>query len=116
MSKLKGRSLKSKLDRSRERKDKPSTRVQSWKKWYSTKQWRELRRAVFKRDGLVCQATGALCVGKYPAHNSPVADHIRPHRGRRDLFFDIENVQTVTKAYHDSEKQKLEATGQLDPD
>ncbi len=47
-----------------------------------------------------------LCIGKYPADDSPVVDHIKPHRGDETLFWDPSNLQTVSKAYHDSEKQK----------
>ena len=37
-----------------------------------------------------------------------MVDHIRPHRGGERLFFDPLNLQCVSKAYHDSEKQKQE--------
>ena len=56
----------------------------------------------------MCQRTGTLCIGTYPAPNSPVADHIKPHRGDAVLFWDPANIHTVTKKYHDSEKQRLE--------
>jgi 5-methylcytosine-specific restriction protein A len=57
---------------------------------------------VFVRDGYVCQRTGVLCAGKYPAPNSPVANHKKPHRGDLALFWDEDNVETVSKAVHDS--------------
>lgn len=79
--------------------------------WYKTARWQKLRRAVFARDGYVCQATGELCVGTHPAPNAPVADHIRPHRWDPKLFWDPANIQTVTKRYHDSEKQRQERAG-----
>ncbi|MEM1149318.1 MAG: HNH endonuclease [Pseudomonadota bacterium] len=86
-------------------------REQPWRSWYNTKEWRELRALVFKRDGLVCQQTGVLCIGKHPDPHSPVADHKIPHRGDRALFFDPNNLETVTKRYHDSVKQSLERRG-----
>jgi 5-methylcytosine-specific restriction endonuclease McrA len=79
-----------------------------WRKWYKTKEWRELRAAVLLRDNYVCQKTGVLLIGKYPADNSPVADHRKPHRGDRALFFDPDNVEAVSKGYHDKQKQKEE--------
>lgn len=54
------------------------------------------------RDLYTCQRTGVLAIGKYPAPNSPVANHKRPHRGNPALFWDIDNIETVTKAVHDS--------------
>lgn len=83
-------------------------RAQTWRRWYSTPEWRALRQQVFVRDRFICQATGVLLAGKHPAPDSPVADHKMPHRGDRALFFDPANVWTVSKAYHDGEKQRQE--------
>lgn len=88
--------------------DRVRRQVAHWRKWYSTKRWRALRRAVLKRDAWTCRQTGVLLIGKDPAPNSPVVDHIQPHRGDPDLFWDIENLQAVSKAWHDSEKQRIE--------
>jgi len=60
------------------------------------------------RDAYVCQRTGVLCIGKHPAPNSPVADHKKPHHGDPSLFWNIDNLHCVSKAYHDSEKQRQE--------
>ena len=78
------------------------------RKWYHSERWKQMRRDVLKRDDYTCQQTGAVCLGKHPAPNSPVVDHIKPHHWDEQLFWDIDNLQTVTKAYHDSEKQKQE--------
>lgn len=91
--------------------DKVRRATMPWRKLYNTPRWRALRLQVFARDGYVCQQTGEVLVGKHPAPNSPVADHIVQHHGDEDLFFDIDNIQTVSKAYHDSEKQRLERKG-----
>ena len=53
------------------------------------------------RDGFVCQATGVRLGGEFPAADSPVVDHIEPHRGDEDLFWDPTNLQSVSKEYHD---------------
>lgn len=83
-------------------------RTVGWRKWYHTARWQKLRRAVWVRDGFICQMTGVLCAGKYPAGNSPVADHRIRHQGDEALFWDMDNIHTVSKAYHDSQKQKEE--------
>ena len=88
--------------------DQARNRLAPWRRWYSSKRWRDLRTFVFRRDGYRCRQTGALCSGVAPAPNSPVADHIRPHRGDPKLFWDPNNIQTVTKAWHDREKQTQE--------
>jgi 5-methylcytosine-specific restriction endonuclease McrA len=78
------------------------------RKWYHSRRWQDLRLEVLKRDDWTCKQTGTICTGKHPAPNSPVVDHIKPHHWDERLFWDINNLQTVTKAYHDSEKQKQE--------
>lgn len=82
--------------------------TQPWRAWYKTARWQRLRRRVLKRDGYVCQRTGVLLTGAHPAPNSPVVDHITPHRGDPFLFWDPENLQTVSKQFHDSVKQREE--------
>jgi hypothetical protein len=79
-----------------------------WRKWYSTERWQRLRQQVLVRDLYTCQQTGVLLAGKHPAPNSPVVDHVKPHRGDPDLFWSIDNLQAVSKAYHDSIKQAIE--------
>lgn len=81
---------------------------QPWRKWYYQKRWKVLRAEVLLRDNYTCRKTGVLCSGAYPAGNSAVVDHIRPHRGDPALFWDINNLETVSKAYHDSDKQRAE--------
>ena len=89
---------------------------QPWRAWYKTARWQKLRYACLKRDGWKCQQTGVVLMGKYPAPTSPVGDHIIPAHvfwfdGRQDLFWDPDNIQSVSKTYHDSEKQRLEKSG-----
>lgn len=101
-----GGSAKTEAERSRHR-----DQTQGWRSWYKTARWQRLRLKVLQRDGYTCQATGALLVGKHPAPNSPVVDHIRPHRGNPDLFWDEDNLQAVSKEYHDKVKQSTEKRG-----
>ncbi|TFL16421.1 HNH endonuclease [Jannaschia formosa] len=86
-------------------------RERSRPNWYSLARWRELRLVALQRDGWQCQQTGALLVGTYPAWNSAAVDHIEPHHWDPDLFWDLGNLQSVTKQWHDSEKQRRERAG-----
>jgi len=40
-----------------------------------------------------------------------VVDHIEPHRGDQELFWDKDNWQPLCKRCHDSHKQRLEKSG-----
>jgi len=82
--------------------------VHEWRRWYKTARWKRLRLEVLDRDLWTCQATGVALTGKYPAPNSPVVDHKKPHRGDPALFWDPKNLHAVAKAWHDSEKQRQE--------
>lgn len=90
------------------------TPVQSsapWRAWYKTKRWRDTKERVHIRDGYTCQAKGCgrVLVGKSPDDDSPVCDHVRPHRGDERLFWSESNLQTLCKSpCHDRHKQKLE--------
>lgn len=42
-----------------------------------------------------------------------VVDHIKPHKGDPELFWDTGNWQPLCKTCHDGAKQKQEATGHL---
>lgn len=81
---------------------------QPWRAWYKTAEWRRLRLLVFERDLFTCKRTGVFLSGKHPAPNSPVANHKTPHHGDWNLFWDIDNIETVSKAVHDSDIQKQE--------
>ena len=40
-----------------------------------------------------------------------VVDHITPHRGDQQLFWDVDNWQSLCKQCHDSHKQSIEKGG-----
>ncbi|MEO0485283.1 MAG: HNH endonuclease [Pseudomonadota bacterium] len=101
-----GGAATSERDRSRQR-----DAAQPWRAWYKTARWQKLRRQVLKRDAYICQKTGVALVGVYPAPNSPVVDHIVPHRGDEALFWNEGNLEAVSKAYHDKTKQSIERRG-----
>lgn len=73
-----------------------------WRPWYSLKRWKDLRLEVLERDNYICQRTGIVCAGTSPAPDSPVVNHKTPHRGDPALFWDKDNLETVSKAVHDT--------------
>lgn len=94
--------------------DRARTDRAPWRAWYKTRRWAQLRIEVFVRDGFVCQRSGVLCIGRHPAPNSPVANHRVPHKGDEALFWDIGNLETVSKLVHDSEIQAEERATERD--
>lgn len=87
------------------------SRRKPWAHLYADPRWKKLRRVALKRDGYVCQQTGVPLIGRHPAPDAPVVDHKIPHRGDPELFFDLDNLQSVSKEWHDKEKQSLEKRG-----
>lgn len=83
---------------------------QPWRRWYQSKEWQTLRLLAFERDGYICQRTGVLCIpgGTGQEDNAPVANHRIPHKGDRVLFYDLDNIQCVSKWAHDNIIQKEE--------
>jgi 5-methylcytosine-specific restriction protein A len=76
---------------------------------YRSPQWRTTRAAVLTLHPF-CEC--AECVaGNLPVRAS-VVHHRRPHGGDRALFFDMQNLQALAKACHDSMTAK---TMQVEP-
>lgn len=116
MGRLEGRGQGSRLGKERKRLrvvtvDGGEDKARRSTNWLNTARWQRLRLRVLQRDGYVCQQTGVALVGKHPAADSPVVDHKVPHRGDPALFWDEDNLQAVSKQWHDREKQSLEKRG-----
>lgn len=94
--------------------DKHREATQPWRKWYHSAEWKALRLQAFRRDKYLCQRTGELCIGKGQQPNAPVANHKVPHLGRLELFWDLDNIETVTKKVHDSLIQSEERRGRAE--
>lgn len=62
---------------------------------YQSAEWRALRKDVLFTVPLcvTCSAAGRVTV-------ATDVDHIIPHRGDRELFFDIKNLQPLCKSCH----------------
>ena len=73
---------------------------------YKTKRWQRLRAHQLAKHPY-CQCPHHVDC-KVPA---VVVDHKKPHRGDARLFFDPNNLQSMTKSCHDSVKQKFEKSG-----
>lgn len=54
---------------------------------------------------VMCEAQGRL-------EPATVVDHIQPHKGDQRLFWDSSNWQALCKQCHDSDKQRLEKSGE----
>lgn len=78
---------------------------------YNTARWARLRRAALARDLWRCRFCGVSLVEGRDDPASAVVDHIAPHRGDRDRFFDPANLQALCKGCHDGRKQRAEALG-----
>ncbi|MBO9589548.1 MAG: HNH endonuclease [Devosia sp.] len=76
--------------------------------WYHSARWARLRQAVLERDIYTCQHTGVILTGKAPAPTSAVVHHKVPHQGDEQLFWDINNLEAVSKEWHDRDAQREE--------
>lgn len=75
------------------------------KHWYNLARWRKLRLATFVRDRFRCQ----MCGRAEGRSSKLVCDHVKPHRGNEELFWDENNLQTLCKSpCHDKHKQMIE--------
>jgi 5-methylcytosine-specific restriction endonuclease McrA len=90
------------------RRDQRSFEAEAYRRWYKTARWQKLAKDCYVRDRCTCQRTGELLTGKFPAPNSPVANHKIPHKGDPELFWDMDNIETVSKRYHDGAIQSEE--------
>lgn len=79
-----------------------------WVKWYKTSAWKRLRKSQLNREPLCrfCKRKGIITQGN-------TVDHISPHRGKMEKFFDITNLQTLCKSCHSSTKQRIEKSGEF---
>jgi 5-methylcytosine-specific restriction endonuclease McrA len=49
-----------------------------------------------------------MCIEREIVTAAEVVDHVVPHRGDEDLFFDPRNLQSLCKHCHDSTKQRID--------
>lgn len=77
-----------------------------WHYLYDTKRWKALR--------LYHMGTEPICrMCKQVDRITPVAvvDHVKPHKGDIELFFDDTNLQSLCVTHHNATKQRQEHRG-----
>ena len=90
-----------------------SREAKLYRNLYSTKEWQQLRQFILARDGYRCSAIGCgvTLVDGRTSPSSAVVNHIKPHRGNLELFWDPSNLEAVCKQCHDSDIQSREKLG-----
>ncbi|GIW48990.1 MAG: HNH endonuclease [Caloramator sp.] len=73
----------------------------TYKYLYNTARWKRLRIKFLKEHPLCeeCKRNGVVTLAE-------VVDHIIPHKGNKELFWDEENLQALCKECHDSKTAK----------
>ena len=84
-----------------------------YRKLYQTKAWRTLREQALLRDGYRCQhkKCGVTLKRGRSDPRSAVVHHLKAHKGDHDLFFDLDNLQSVCWACHSGDIQSIENRG-----
>ena len=72
-----------------------------YKKLYNSSRWQDLRRYVLNKQPLCVE-----CLKNNRITPATVVDHIEPHKGNEDLFYDINNLQSLCKSCHDRKTVK----------
>jgi len=70
------------------------------------RQWRKQRLYYLQANPLCL-----MCSEQGITKQATVVDHIKPHKGDENLFWDIRNWQPLCKKHHDSDKQKIDRRG-----
>lgn len=86
------------------------TGFEKYPELYGSKTWRFLRLEAKDRDNWLCQSCLRAGKEKMVTFSDPV-HHKKPHNGNRDLFFDIDNLESVCQSCHDSAMQVLKKSG-----
>lgn len=79
-----------------------SDRLSAQSRGYDAR-WKEAARR-FRAEHRFC--LGCLAIGERVL--ASVVDHIRPHRGNQDLFWDVGNWQPCCEWHHNAVKKRLE--------
>lgn len=79
-----------------------------YKALYFTSKWKALRIAQLRKAPLC-----AFCLSQGVITQANIVDHIMPHKGKRELFYDDKNLQSLCKHCHDSHKQRFEKSNKV---
>jgi len=90
-----------------------SPEAAEYRKLYNTRIWRKLRDRTLLRDGYRCQRKGCgVMLTRGRSHpRSAVVHHVDAHKGNRELFYDINNLQAVCWQCHSTVIQSEEFYG-----
>ena len=95
-----------------------TTNPESWRVGKTTAErgyggrWQRARATFLQRPENVCCR---MCAAEGIVTLATVVDHIVPHRGNQDLFWDTSNWQALCKTHHDSHKQREDRGGGAKP-
>lgn len=56
-----------------------------------------------------------MCLAENRVEPATVVDHIDPHRGDQDVFWDMSRWQSLCTRHHNSDKKMLETSGKRRP-
>lgn len=76
-----------------------------YRQWYKTARWQRIRAAQLRAEPLCC-----MCQARGRVTAATIADHVTPHRGDADLFWNGA-LQSLCKPDHDSRKRMQETRG-----
>ena len=79
----------------------PSHTVPHYKAWYGSARWQRVR-TLHRRTHPLCEMCKPRIV------EAQVVDHVEPHRGDPEKFWDQANLQSLCLTHHNSDKQRLE--------
>lgn len=79
----------------------PMRRVTPKVSWYNTARWKRLRKRQLSKEPLCgcCKSVGIT-------ESATIADHIDPHKGDYEKFFDPDNLQSLCVSCHNSKTAK----------
>lgn len=95
--------LAQKVRRDEQRRDYDRGKDPEIKRWYNSARWKRLRLAQLKSKPLCTE-----CEGGDRVTQASVVDHIIPHKGDEQVFFDASNLQSMCKPHHDSKTARLD--------
>lgn len=88
--------------------DQMRDREQPWRAWYKSTRWRKASLAFIRANPLCadCDREGRFYL--VTKSNPMVTDHIVPHKGNYELFWDVTNWQPLCKRHHDLKTRRGE--------
>lgn len=67
-----------------------------YQKLYSRAAWKKLRLSWLRTHPLCVE-----CLREGITNPASIVDHVQPHKGNHQMFFDMNNLQSLCKMHHD---------------